>query len=188
MERYVWWAGHQGGKDELRFVSTAAGVPFAMTAGMRMKRMLFAHSSALIPIIPVSIQSSVIADYIITCTHQLFFSGHMQHALSIYSLYTSTSLLSGAIPVTRAAFGAGSGPIFLDNLLCAGREASLLDCLGATIGIQSCAHTQDAGVYCSRKFSLFLRSCICMCDVLTTILLGSRPLQGRIYPAGRWHG
>lgn len=57
-----------------------------------------------------------------------------------------------AIALTNAAFGEGEGPIFLDNLRCLGREANLLGCLGATIGIQSCSHSEDAGVYCGGEW------------------------------------
>ena len=53
----------------------------------------------------------------------------------------------------NAYFGQGFGPILLDDLLCTGREARLVDCLRYTstgVGdIDSCrGHLDDAGLRC----------------------------------------
>ena len=54
----------------------------------------------------------------------------------------------------QSVFGAGTGPIFLDNIDCQGTEDTLLPngddgChLFSSIGVHSCDHTQDAGVRC----------------------------------------
>ena len=52
----------------------------------------------------------------------------------------------------RAHFGQGSGPIWLDNVLCGGDEGRLIDCPrifeGETIGGHNCTHEEDVGVRC----------------------------------------
>ena len=50
-----------------------------------------------------------------------------------------------AIPLSRAHFGVGSGPILLDNLGCSGDEDTLLDCPRTD---HDCSHFEDAGVIC----------------------------------------
>ena len=53
---------------------------------------------------------------------------------------------------SNARFGQGSGPIVLNNLVCTGAEASLLDCSSDGIfNIGSCTHADDAGVQCQRE-------------------------------------
>ena len=56
----------------------------------------------------------------------------------------------GASRATRDAetFGAGSGPILLDNVRCVGDETSILDCMKSAIGFHNCPHSDDAGVIC----------------------------------------
>ena len=46
-------------------------------------------------------------------------------------------------------FGEGMGRIWLDNVQCTGSEQRLIDCMANSSGINSCMHTQDAGVRCS---------------------------------------
>ena len=44
----------------------------------------------------------------------------------------------------------GSGPIFLDQVSCAGSETRLIDCnLINEIGINDCNHSEDVGLECS---------------------------------------
>ena len=53
-----------------------------------------------------------------------------------------------SIAISRAGFGQGTGPIFLDNVGCTGTESSLLSCSHRGIGVHNCGHYKDAGVVC----------------------------------------
>eukprot|EP00731_Ephydatia_muelleri_P031789 Em0023g296a len=54
------------------------------------------------------------------------------------------------VALRKAYFGPGTGPIYLDDFLCSGTESSLLQCNRkvVSIGINDCAHSEDAGVAC----------------------------------------
>ena len=62
-----------------------------------------------------------------------------------YMIITST----GATALSRAAFGQGSGQIWLDNVACTGSESRLIDCSANPLGFHNCGHYEDAGVRCS---------------------------------------
>ena len=49
----------------------------------------------------------------------------------------------------QAFFGQGSGPIHYDDVACNGSETRLADCSHPGIGIENCAHNEDAGVVCT---------------------------------------
>nr|XP_046261943.1 deleted in malignant brain tumors 1 protein-like isoform X2 [Scatophagus argus] len=48
-----------------------------------------------------------------------------------------------------AAFGQGSGPIWLDDVSCYGNEPSITDCRHTGLGVHNCNHYEDASVVCN---------------------------------------
>ena len=61
----------------------------------------------------------------------------------------------------QAFFGQGSGPIHYDDIACTGSEARLADCPHPGIGIENCAHSEDAGVVCNNmQGELHLHLCL----------------------------
>lgn len=55
---------------------------------------------------------------------------------------------SGGIAFTGAEFGRGSGPIWLDNVQCTGREHNLDQCRHNGWNKHDCDHWEDASVHC----------------------------------------
>ena len=53
-----------------------------------------------------------------------------------------------------AHFGAGAGPIYLDDVGCSGSESSLLDCSNSSIVSCYGGHSEDAGVRCQGTSTL----------------------------------
>ena len=58
--------------------------------------------------------------------------------------------------ISRAAYGEGYGPVFLDDVRCSGTESNLTECQHQGVGVSNCGHNQDASVLCRRKFMRFL--------------------------------
>ncbi|KAG2453260.1 hypothetical protein HYH02_002583 [Chlamydomonas schloesseri] len=56
---------------------------------------------------------------------------------------------TAAAAVPGAAFGAGAGPIWLENVACSGEETALERCrYRQPLGVNDCSHGEDAGVRC----------------------------------------
>uniref|UniRef100_W5NEN7 Soluble scavenger receptor cysteine-rich domain-containing protein SSC5D n=1 Tax=Lepisosteus oculatus TaxID=7918 RepID=W5NEN7_LEPOC len=75
-------------------------------------------------------------------------------------------------PTGRAWFGAGSGPIWLSAVMCAGTEPSLLACNSGGLGGHSCTHNEDAGVICSEMPMLTLSDGPDRCSGRVEVQLG----------------
>ena len=59
-----------------------------------------------------------------------------------------------AVPISEGYYGAGDGPILIDDLNCTGSESNLDQCGMRTFGEHECDHTEDAGVMCLSKYKL----------------------------------
>ena len=51
-----------------------------------------------------------------------------------------------------AFFGAGTGPIYLDDVTCTPSASQLLECSSRPLAAHNCDHSVDAGVGCEGKF------------------------------------
>ena len=63
-------------------------------------------------------------------------------------LYSQIVFSTGAVALTMAAFGQGTGPIILDDVRCIGTEPRLMNCQNSGVNNHNCLHTEDAGVRC----------------------------------------
>ena len=71
-------------------------------------------------------------------------------------LYVSISTFcfgssAGGIAYSNAYFGAGTGPIYLDDVGCTSSASQLLECSSNPILTHNCLHSADAGVGCEGK-------------------------------------
>uniref|UniRef100_A0A8C6TVA4 SRCR domain-containing protein n=1 Tax=Neogobius melanostomus TaxID=47308 RepID=A0A8C6TVA4_9GOBI len=64
----------------------------------------------------------------------------------------------------NAAFGQGTGRIWLDNVRCFGFEPSITDCGHNGFGNHNCVHAEDAGIICEGKCSTKACECIGLID------------------------
>ena len=58
-----------------------------------------------------------------------------------------------AVAFLNAHFGAGAGPIYLNNVHCSGSENNLMECPRQHLVRCSSGHSEDAGVRCQGKFT-----------------------------------
>ena len=62
----------------------------------------------------------------------------------------------GGTAYSNARFGAGTGPIFLDDVQCSSSDSQLLECSSRPILSHDCHHTTDAGVGCEGIFPYYI--------------------------------
>ena len=60
----------------------------------------------------------------------------------------SFNYCTGGTPYNNALFGAGTGPIYLDDVACSLSDSQLLECSSRPILAHNCDHHDDAGVGC----------------------------------------
>ena len=81
---------------------------------------------------------------------------------------------SATAALSFAAFGQGSGTIWLDNLRCSGSENCLGNCTNNGWGVHNCVHFEDAGVRCSGM-------CVCVCVCMCVFAYSCIPVAHHVY-------
>ena len=68
--------------------------------------------------------------------------------MSLAHIYNNSIFLSTIAIAVFYAFGQGTGPVFLNNIICTGTESSVLDCNYTWPDVHQCSHLADGGVVC----------------------------------------
>ena len=66
----------------------------------------------------------------------------------ICKLICNCAAFVGGIAYSNTQFGAGTGPIVLDDVQCSSTSSQLLECSSRPILTHNCQHSDDAGVGC----------------------------------------
>lgn len=61
--------------------------------------------------------------------------------------YTTATAALGVF----TGFGAGTGPIWYDELACTGHEANLTECSSNELAVHDCSHFEDASLVCASE-------------------------------------
>ena len=82
---------------------------------------------------------------------------------------------AGGIAYSNGFFGAGTGPIYLDDVACTSSASQLLECSSRPILTHNCLHSADAGVGCEGTYThtdaQYLYMCMCVCVCVYLVLL-----------------
>eukprot|EP00105_Crassostrea_gigas_P035986 XP_019920134.1 PREDICTED: deleted in malignant brain tumors 1 protein [Crassostrea gigas] len=76
----------------------------------------------------------------------------------------------------NAVYGEGSGPIWLDDVICEGSEISIDECQHQEWGTSNCYHRKDVSINCSPK------------DTVVQLIGGANKYEGwvEVYKFGKW--
>ncbi|XP_006803765.2 deleted in malignant brain tumors 1 protein-like [Neolamprologus brichardi] len=72
---------------------------------------------------------------------------------------------------TNTQFGQGTGPIWMDDVACTGREANLPECHHSGFGSHDCSHKEDTGVICEVSHTGFSPLLVIVSVVVAVLLL-----------------
>ena len=68
-------------------------------------------------------------------------------------------MLTDAVAFSHAHFGAGQGPIHMNNVGCSGVENDLINCSHHSFVRCNSGHAEDAGVRCQGIIQVLLYTC-----------------------------
>ena len=124
MEMFVWWEAPISMRVEWSCASMISGEQCVMMVGTELMQ-LWSASSWDMHTLEVSGSANVCEAWL-----RCFYCG------------------TGGTPYTNAFFGAGTGPIYLDDVACTPSDSQLLECSSRPISAHNCDHHADAGVGC----------------------------------------
>ena len=131
MVMFVWWEAPISMKVEWKCASmTSGGLSVVMAGALLM--LLWSASSWVMQLLEVST----------TVAH-----------CEVNFILTSFCV-TGGIPYSNAFFGAGTGPIYLDDVACTSSANQLLECSSRPILRHNCSHSTDAGVGCEGNYNI----------------------------------
>ena len=82
---------------------------------------------------------------------------------------------------SEAAYGQGTGPIWLDNVDCSGHENSLNHCFHRGWGNEICIHAEDASVVCACKYVDFIISAIGLLINMLRVIIQEKILLIQVF-------
>ena len=83
---------------------------------------------------------------------QLGYGGRYFHKCGLIIFTYCYLVCTGGRAYRYGHFGAGSGPIFMDDVHCTPSSSQLLECPSRPILSHNCLHFNDAGVRCEGNF------------------------------------
>ena len=92
------------------------------------------------------------------------------YAMSDTSGFHRIVYSAGGMAFSNAYFGAGTGPIVLDEVQCTSSASQLLECSSNPIATHNCLHSADAGVGCEGEYHGYtfpgVLECVFICFIL----------------------